>query len=64
MPSNAESKPDTLTEEAEKCPLMVRSLNNRWVSEGGSKHEQSFSGTVPKRIIEQNPNKNQLKKRK
>merc|ERR1719209_2288118 len=29
MPSNAEAKPDTLTAEAEKCPLLIKSSNNR-----------------------------------
>merc|ERR1719234_1545625 len=29
MPSNAEAKPDTLTAEAEKCPLMIKSSNLR-----------------------------------
>ena len=29
MPSNAETKPDTLTAEAEKCALLVKSSNNR-----------------------------------
>merc|ERR1719334_1487826 len=29
MPSNAESKPDTLTSEAEKCALLVKSASNK-----------------------------------
>ena len=29
MPSNAESKPDMMTEEAEKCALLVKSSKNR-----------------------------------
>ena len=29
MPSNAEAKPDTLSAEADLCPLLVKSSNNR-----------------------------------
>jgi len=45
MPSNAEEKPDTLTSEAEKCALLVKSSNNRQSSVNKPKRKKSGDGT-------------------
>merc|ERR1711936_764940 len=71
MPSNAEAKPDTLTAEAEKCPLLIKSSNNRnSPRENNRKNAENLSikKDEPKqeRIKEQKPReekKNEEKKK-
>jgi len=45
MPSNAETKPDTLTAEAEKCALLVKSSNNRQSNVNKPKRKKSGDQT-------------------
>ena len=58
MPSNAEAKPDTLTAEAEKCPLLIKSSNNRYLKENLKKGPIFSIGAFSRNSPRENNRKN------